>query len=245
MEFYTVEEIKNDTIRSSGLPISVMSSFYKALGKTKEFQTLESVSSYQVVYLAEGQFVKSPSHAEISPLPFVTTIKKEQLALVPNNTPFELIHGKDVFYGQIHYGKLVIADSYQLLKQLCVAPNLDKYSEDEKKAFAWLESGKTGLSSLTMCKHIFPNIRHHYLDKLNENEPAYPRDSDDLSRCLFFLSSVPEAQNKLQSMKEVSVKWSNLIDNWDTLVLLFDNKEYKEVYSLIQKCTQEQNKLKM
>lgn len=245
MEFYTVEEMKNNTIYSSGLPISVMSSFYKALGKTKEFQTLESVSSYQVVYLAEGSFVKSPSHADIFPLPFVTSIKKEQLALVPNNTPFELIHGKDVFYGQIHYGKLVIADSYQLLKQLCVEPNLDKYSEDEKLAFKWLESGRTGLSSLTMCKHMFPNVKHHYLDKLNQNDPSYPRDSDDLSRCLFFLESVPAAQNKLDSMKEVSSKWSNLINHWDTLVQLYHNKQHEEVYSLIQKCTQEQNKLKM
>lgn len=90
-----------------------------------------------------------------------------------------------------------------------------KVSELDKKILTWLDEGKSGASSLFMCKKIFPKIKHPDLEGLNSSD--HPYDPSDLNRCINFLNQVPEARTHLNKVAKAGVVWKSLIENWSTL----------------------------
>lgn len=80
----------------------------------------------------------------------------------------------------------------------------------------WLAVGDRGLSSNALAHHLFGV----HLSERSEQR-AYPRDVDDLSRCIGFLDDVPGARVMLRTMSTVSPVWTRLVSNWNELELTF------------------------
>ena len=58
-----------------------------------------------------------------------------------------------------------------------------------------------------------------------ENEPvSHPCDVYDLRRCYLLLELIPEWKDDLYKMKEVSLVWNKLIDNWEQFMPLLEER---------------------
>lgn len=136
-------------------------------------------------------------------------------------------------------------------------PQAGSYQTDtiEYEAMNWLENGEQGLSSLALCYNLCGDeIKEKLSTNKNSDFKDYPRDADDLSRCIKFFNMVPKAKSKLIDMKSVSKEWFNLTDKWEELEENFksmqksSNKEIKNnyatnIYNIINNSTR-QNKAK-
>jgi len=70
-----------------------------------------------------------------------------------------------------------------------------------KKVIAWYAGGDTGLSSEAMAARL-------------SGQPCrrdYPRDPDDLGRCVRLLDAIPELRSELFMMVGVCKEWERLI----------------------------------
>jgi len=75
----------------------------------------------------------------------------------------------------------------------------------------WLACGSRGISSNT----IFTVLTG--VDALGGSRPSYPRDPDDLDRCLRLLDAVPELRKLMPKMADQSPQWAALIANWEEI----------------------------
>ncbi len=82
----------------------------------------------------------------------------------------------------------------------------------------WAIWGEQGLSSQAIFRHLtklkIPGVR----PPRDGEEPAYPRDVNDLGRCIRLLEEVPELQGRIGEMAEVSQRWKALAAVWNDLV---------------------------
>jgi hypothetical protein len=78
----------------------------------------------------------------------------------------------------------------------------------------WLAAGERGISSEAIACYVWglPKPRWGY---------GYPRDPDDLKRCLKLLAASPETKARFNKMRECGPKWAALVDCWDELERLF------------------------
>lgn len=76
----------------------------------------------------------------------------------------------------------------------------------------WLAFGERGISSNTIVQHLTG------ADALRGSYGSYPRDPDDLTRCVRLLESCPSLVPEFHRMREVSPVWAGLVDVWDELV---------------------------
>lgn len=87
---------------------------------------------------------------------------------------------------------------------------------------AWLASDDTGLSSRYMASILSGSFT------ATNN---YPRDPDDLGRCIRLTISVPEYANLVHLMQASGPHWATVVHNWDHWLELFDAKEFSKLYS--------------
>lgn len=81
------------------------------------------------------------------------------------------------------------------------------------KVQQWILDGRdTGTSS----KAIVAFMEGHPVDN-----GSYPRDPDDLGRCIRLLEIAPEYRTLLKSMRVVSPEWARLVEHWDELEALY------------------------
>lgn len=80
---------------------------------------------------------------------------------------------------------------------------------------AWLANGDRGLSSEAIAHRLFG------FPVAPINAVVTPRDPSDFARCQKLLDSVPEAAERLDEMRSVSVKWAGLVDHWNSLARLY------------------------
>lgn len=93
-----------------------------------------------------------------------------------------------------------------------------------QKALQWIVSGDTGISSKTMWAAIMGVVPY---------DPDVPYDGGDFGRCYRMCKACEATENDL---KVVAVKfpyWKPIIDNWDKLCRLYEAKDYKGVYNLL------------
>ena len=78
---------------------------------------------------------------------------------------------------------------------------------------AWLNSDRTGLSSLWMAKTLagYWSWSAKY---------AYPHDPSDFNRCLGLLDACPELRERLPEMADTGPEWAALVAHWDELEAL-------------------------
>lgn len=90
-----------------------------------------------------------------------------------------------------------------------------------KNAQEWLKNGEKGISS----KVMFGAITGLWLD----NYDWTPSDPSDFNRCFKLINQVPEWKKELNKVSLISKEWKNVIDNWDKLSEMLENRD-KEMY---------------
>lgn len=103
---------------------------------------------------------------------------------------------------------------------------------------AWLRSGDTGMSSLTIAAVMEQDAT---IAAMNRGHGSHPLDPSDLGRCLRLLDIVPSYRQNLQVMKSVSPQWNVLITHWEELEALYREelpsgvaqKCYRRMYDLL------------
>lgn len=101
-------------------------------------------------------------------------------------------------------------------KRLESDPRLDGLSSGAKD---WLAKGCQGMSSGALFFRTV-GIRPRTL-VASDNVTQHPTDASSLYLCLLMLEQVPEAAQRLETMRDVSPEWSALIDRWDDLKQCF------------------------
>ena len=79
------------------------------------------------------------------------------------------------------------------------------------RALEWAASDDTGASSLTIYRHML-GLSHKGAYGVVE-----PADGGDLGRCLRLLRLIPEWNERMPEMAELSNAWRALIPHWDEL----------------------------
>lgn len=232
MEFYVFDEIKEGKFKSTGIGIDAMVKVMKGIEKINHAKTVDQIEPYNIVYLEKGNFVKNTN------VLFQGTNKKESYALIKNGQTFEINYENEVYFAKLGNGKLNIANTEEKLEQYCINMALNDYNEIEKKAYTWLENEKTGLSSLTLCSTLLPNISHDKLEKVKEDDYglSYPHDTDDFKRCLGFLNAVPELRTQLEKIGSISKEWKQLVNQWEKIENLINSNNLDEANDIIKQC---------
>ncbi|MDV1094995.1 hypothetical protein ACSI5N_25565 (plasmid) [Raoultella ornithinolytica] len=88
---------------------------------------------------------------------------------------------------------------------------------------AWLASDDTGASSRFMA------------GILSERQPLghhgdYPRDADDLGRCIRLLEAAPELVGNFDRLKHCGPYWQLVTINWKRWEALYRDENYAELY---------------
>lgn len=81
----------------------------------------------------------------------------------------------------------------------------------------WLAMGRCGMSSTALAAATLGHVDWN-------DPPAYPHDSDDLSRCILLYGFAPEAKEGLARLAAVSGQWKRISENWDKLIDIFDDR---------------------
>lgn len=237
MNFYTIESlVDGEKISSSGIDIMKMSQAFEILDSKSNLKTLDNVMGQPFIFLSNNL-----KFSDSATLIFAEQSKKLTFALVKENTVFKVTNGQDEYACAIHEGKLNVYKNEQDLNQALGQVSLVATDPIEVKALNWLDNGRVGLSSATLCATLFPNLKSHHrfegmFDDDDNFEINWPHDNDDFKRCHKFLEAVPEAKARLDEMKTVSPEWNNLVAKWDDITKLSQEGKGEEVYDVISQC---------
>jgi hypothetical protein len=101
--------------------------------------------------------------------------------------------------------------------KLCIGLSLTRQENEAlmiegssaQRAANWLDRGEIGSSSLTI---------HAVLTNTRSKELAHPQDVSDLRRCVYLMDHVPEWQNLIHRMADISPQWARLAGSWEMLI---------------------------
>lgn len=232
MNIYSIS-FKEGEFSTTGIDMMVFSEILISLEKNHHLKTLNELNGLCIItgYNLNFKNIDTENHIAITA---TGKVKDHSFALVKNNSPFIVENdNQEQMYATISQGKVVMRKNLESLNEAIQIPDLEHLSQEERKAWDWLENGETGISSKTMCHVLYPNLNHYKYEDLTY---GYPRDNSDFIRCMKFLDAVPEAKNKLSNLKNIGKEWDNLIDNWDNISTLLKDKKKEEAYYLIKKC---------
>ena len=140
-----------------------------------------------------------------------TTIRNNKLFCLNCGGSFDLVYpmNANVFNAKVKAFNSLHKDC----KQTWTEPQVDQAKSIQEKAVFWMANGETGMSSKTMWNCFMGSP---------EFTVNIPYDPDDFSRCYKLLQAVPEWKNELHKLKPLSKEWSNLVDNWDKLMSMYE-----------------------
>lgn len=228
MEFYVLDSINEGKFTSTGIGIDAMVKVLKAIDKQQKVKTIDELEPYNIMYLENAKFIENTD------VVFSGKVKKEEFALIKTGKTFEIEQAKEKYFVRLAHGKLNIAKSIELLDVFCMNQDINNYSEVEKKAYQWLETGKIGLSSLVMCHTLLPRIKHNKIEDLGEShKSSYPYDTSDFNRCLGLLEVAPELRQDLYKLKSINNQWNNLVQKWEEIESCIKENKLEEANSMI------------
>jgi len=101
---------------------------------------------------------------------------------------------------------------------------------------AWVVLGETGISSMTMWAAITGAVEgcNRRLGRFD-----IPYDSADFSRCYKFWKQCELTEDDLNKVKEVFPFWKPFIENWGTLVNLYEAKDHDTLYKYLHELQDE------
>ncbi len=235
MKFYQLpKNITNTMIEPQGIPINMLVQLLKSFdGQT----TLDDIND---IVISPFEFLTKDSILKTGKLKhdFFAIIKKNEVIELKALQPIYLIFNNE----KIHL-------SYDKKDVEIIQNNQNHYlntlSEQEKKVIDWLENGKVGSSSLTLCSYLFPELNH---SKIKEGlaERNTPKDSDDFKRCYLLIQAVDDGQI-LEKMKNININssWNFLIENWQDLTSFFEAKDFKKCQNILDEANSKtSNKIK-
>lgn len=88
---------------------------------------------------------------------------------------------------------------------------------------AWLSSDDTGASSCFMAQILSGLMQPN-------QHGDYPRDADDLGRCIRLLEAVPELVDRLERLKQCGPFWHLVVTNWCHWESLYRAEQFAELY---------------
>ena len=94
-----------------------------------------------------------------------------------------------------------------------------------RRAEIWMNGGK-GASSEAIWRQmmgVFGQYANH------------PVDSSDFGRCYYLLELIPEWKPRLKEMRNKSIEWLHLIDEWKVLTNLYESGAIDELNALIRR----------
>ncbi len=250
MNFYDVFKLSNKMIvEPVGIDVVKMSETFKLLDKKAGKKNLDEVMDYSFIFVSGDVNFSNEENLDVH-----LKHKKINVGLVKENKIFQLVeHGKIEYkyYAAIHEGKLKTFANKKDLELELEQKSVTTENELEKKALDWINNGRVGLSSATMCVTFFPELKNHHRFNNMKNydgefEINWPHDNSDFMRCVGFLEAVPDLRKELGKMSSVSKEWANLVGSWNEIESLIKKEEQKDSYDLIKKCiNKEVKKLKM
>jgi hypothetical protein len=239
MNFYTIKDVKDgDSIPHKGLPVTYMIKAFDALGN----RDMASIDDFV--------FLESPyKFTDTTVLDFHKSDKSLTFGLLKPNTIFEFEDNTNHFFAVIYEGNLRIQSNKVDLENILSTKSVTTTDPIEAKALYWLDNGRVGASSGTMCGVLFPNLRSHHkladkVDYDDEFEINYPHDNSDFDRCMKFLEAVPEAKARLPELAKASKEWDGLVSNWEKIETLINDKKSEEAYDLIKESLGQKRKPK-
>ncbi len=236
MEFFTIQNFTdNQLIQAQGIDIMKMSKAFKVIEKQTDFKTVDSIMPLNFVFI-------EPSYT-VSPNDVVFSYKDKNMSFLlmnPDSVATLTDIQNNVFYCAIHEGVLNVTSDKLKLENTLSKKTFQSDDVVVAKAIDWLDNGRVGLSSATMCATFFPQLKNHHKlrDKydFDDNlEINWPHDNGDFSRCQKFLEAVPEVKSRLPELKSLCKEWNNLVDKWDEIAVLMDANS-DAAYSLIRSC---------
>lgn len=96
---------------------------------------------------------------------------------------------------------------------------------------AWLESDDVGLSSRFMASVLSNGKISTPFNAPNH----YPRDPDDLGRCIRLIEAVPDFEGLVYLLYGHGHEWDAVAKNWERWKLLYAAGDESELYSEMQK----------
>lgn len=228
MKFYEIQELKVDVYKDSGISAMLMCSILEDIDA--KYSNFPDIMQASIVVLHEGSFAPESvmAHGKVSKRGMPV-----KYAIVDPAQEFIITDKSDMkFYGVIQNSQIIMnINPNENLK--VVPPSL---TPDESIAWDWLEYGKVGASSKTLCAYLFPKLveMHNDLGDIGKPRDSYPFDIYDFNRCENFLklfdNSVRERAIGIGSKSPV---WTNLFTNWDTIKNEADEKAASD---LVRNC---------
>lgn len=245
MEFYTIEKLQdNSRINHAGIDMMTMGEAFRILDKKSENKSLDSIMNFNFIFLEKTLKFNTDEN-----LIFNYSSKKLTFALVKPGTIFQTKDDNSIYFCAIHAGQLKIQSDKLALENIISSEPVKVTNTIEEKALNWLNNGRVGLSSATICGTLYPNLLSHHklankLDNNDKLEINWPHDSSDFGRCLTFLETVPEARERLGELSSLSKEWKGLVENWNQIELLFNEDKKEDCYNLIKESLGQTKRLK-
>lgn len=92
------------------------------------------------------------------------------------------------------------------------------------RAIEWAGGRGTGASSKAIWSHMLTG----------KCDGSYPRDGDDLGRCVRLLDLIPEWKSRIGEMARYGGAWIGLVDQWDALVKLHAAEKHDDLYKAMR-----------
>ena len=90
----------------------------------------------------------------------------------------------------------------------------------------WLASDDTGTSSVYMASVLGGFYRPY----------AHPADADDFGRCSRLLIAVPEFRGKIELMRDKSVQWDKLLNEWGYIEDRIRMEDWEAANQCVKEC---------
>ncbi|WP_024910259.1 hypothetical protein [Chania multitudinisentens] len=88
---------------------------------------------------------------------------------------------------------------------------------------AWINGDDTGASSLYMAYSLAKVDSNFPEWPLQTPRPAYPRDVDDLGRCIRLIEAVPGFGGRIPEMAHKGAHWMSVTSNWADWVAMYQS----------------------
>ena len=85
----------------------------------------------------------------------------------------------------------------------------------------WLASDDVGMSSKFMASALSGQFKAEF---------AYPRDPDDLGRCIRLIKAVPELKGLIHNMRSHGVMWTVVANNWERWSEMYEKEQWESLY---------------
>lgn len=218
------------TLEPVGIPVDIMVVGFKKM--SKDFPTMDDMEGHNVFIVRD--YDVTVDDGKIYQVEKGSKGKNTHLIVLPNSSVAELksTNGKHSCFVVVDNSNLRLSAKAELLRDALEVKK--ELSPKEKLAQLWLQNGRVGVSSQTMCEAVFPNL------KVNTSSRDVPYDNGDFMRCQNFIKEIGGlSQEEWGKVAKINKKWKKLVENWDEIAKNVDSPneaQRKMAYDKIKEC---------